>query len=90
MVAAETCLVVEGDLGMEPEELERPVVQVKRSRRRNLILQQATVDGAAAAIIDPEAFEYKTESASGGLHSLKNLLFSCIPLSAVIQFLLRW
>jgi hypothetical protein len=79
MVAAETCLVVEGELGMEADELERPVVQVKRSRRRNLILQQATVD--TAAIIDSEGFEYKAESASGGLHPhLKTLLFLLISL----------
>jgi hypothetical protein len=82
MVAAETCLVVEGELGMEPDDMERPVVQVKRSRRRNLILQQATVD--TAAIIDSEGFEYKAESASGGLHPhLKTLLFL---FSAVAQY----
>jgi hypothetical protein len=85
MVAAETCLVVEGELSMEPEDLERPVVQVKRSRRRNLILQQATVDGTAA-IIDSEGFEYKAESASGGLiPQLKTLLFSSLQLFSIIS-----
>lgn len=87
-MAVENCLVVEGDLGMEPEELEHPVVQVKRSRRRNLILQQATVD-SAAAIIDSEGFEYKAaDSASGGLHPLKTLLFLLFFLSLQLFSLL--
>ncbi|XP_059480145.1 upstream stimulatory factor 1 [Neocloeon triangulifer] len=69
MVAAETCLVVDGDLNIVAEDEEEAATAViqrvvakrpQRQTRRNVILQPAATT-AMDTIVDNDSFEYKAE-----------------------------